>query len=562
VVAGAVVGLVMNSRAKQRCTGPPSSIRVAVSADESGALDRLARWWTADGPAVDGHCVGATVISKPPNDVAAALGGGWDRTRDGEPPHVWIPDSSLWVSVAASRPAGAAVLAERPTSIASSPVVLALRRPLAEALGWPQRSLGWLDVIGAFARPDMWTKAGHPEWARLRVGITDPSRSTAGLASVLSILDPMATGTVRDEQLVGGLGFAQVLGALAPDTVAFFEAQNPNAPPGPNSIVAAFPALERDVAAYDADGPAMPLVAVYGTQLPVVADYPYTVVSADWVSETDRQAAEQFRQYLLTPAAQQALGEAGLRGPDRTAPEAAVAASMPGFQGTVAAPRANPEPAALSRIITEWANLQRQVNLLALLDTSGSMRTPVPGTPLTRIALLQQTASTGFGLLTNTTSIGLWEFSLRTTDPSEYRELVPFGPLPGNIGSVPRRAALAQAVPRMRADGATPLYNTVYAAFHHMQQRWQPNSTNAVLLITDGKNELQGGLSLATLVGNLAREQRRDKPVQIVSIAVGPEADAEALRQISKATGGRTFVARDPATAIQTLILAFTGRLQ
>jgi Ca-activated chloride channel homolog len=43
---------------------------------------------------------------------------------------------------------------------------------------------------------------------------------------------------------------------------------------------------------------------------------------------------------------------------------------------------------------------------------------------------------------------------------------------------------------------------------------------------------------------------------------VGPDADAEALRQISDATGGRTFVVRDPATAIQTLILAFTGRLQ
>jgi Ca-activated chloride channel family protein len=190
------------------------------------------------------------------------------------------------------------------------------------------------------------------------------------------------------------------------------------------------------------------------------------------------------------------------------------------------------------------------------------MAKPVPGVNLSRIGLLQQTASTGFGLLTNTTSIGLWEFSLRSGSTSEYRELVPFGPLPGTVGAMPRRQALAQAVPRMRADGATPLYNTAYAAFRHMQQRWQPNSTNAVILITDGKNELDGGLSLATLVSRLTREQRPDRPVQVVSIAVGPEADAVALQQISKATGGRTFVVRDPATAIQTLILAFTGRLQ
>jgi hypothetical protein len=34
------------------------------------------------------------------------------------------------------------------------------------------------------------------------------------------------------------------------------------------------------------------------------------------------------------------------------------------------------------------------------------------------------------------------------------------------------------------------------------------------------------------------------------------------LQQISQATGGRTFVAKDPASAIQTLVLAFAGRLR
>ncbi len=76
---------------------------------------------------------------------------------------------------------------------------------------------------------------------------------------------------------------------------------------------------------------------------------------------------------------------------------------------------------------TEWASLQRQVNLLAVPDTSGSMTTPVPGTGLTRLQLLQQTATAGFGLLTNRTSIGLWEFSLRPRSATEYRRLVPFG---------------------------------------------------------------------------------------------------------------------------------------
>jgi hypothetical protein len=94
-----------------------------------------------------------------------------------------------------------------------------------------------------------------------------------------------------------------------------------------------------------------------------------------------------------------------------------------------------------------------------------------------------------------------------------------------------------------------------------MQSHWAPNSSNTVLLITDGANEYPGGLTLADLLSKLTKEQRADQPVQVVCIAVGPDADAASLQQVSQATGGRTFVARDPASAIQTLILAFAGRL-
>jgi hypothetical protein len=233
-----------------------------------------------------------------------------------------------------------------------------------------------------------------------------------------------------------------------------------------------------------------------------------------------------------------------------------------GFASTIASPRATPDPKEISGVMAEWANLQRRVNLLAVLDTSGSMVAPIPGTTLTRLSLLQQTAGTGFSLLPNTMSIGLWEFSLRPNDATEYRELVPFGPINGNVGTTPRGLALAGAVPRLRAEGFTPLYNTIYAAFQEMQQRWEPGSTNSVLLITDGINDLSGGLSLDNLVGRLAKEQRPDKPVQIVCIGMGPDTDASALSRIAGATGGRSFVVNDSASAIQTLILAFTGRLQ
>jgi Ca-activated chloride channel family protein len=175
--------------------------------------------------------------------------------------------------------------------------------------------------------------------------------------------------------------------------------------------------------------------------------------------------------------------------------------------------------------------------------------------------LMQQTAVQGFATMTNRTNAALWDFSW-VPGSTEYRELVPFGAFLTPVGSTPRLAALTAAINGLHPGGYTPLYDTVYAAFHAEQQHWQPNQTNAVLLITDGANQFDRGLTLTQLLDKLGREQRADRPVQITCLAVGADADAGALRQISQVTGGRTFVARDPAAAVQTLVLAFAGRLQ
>jgi Ca-activated chloride channel family protein len=475
---------------------------------------------------------------------------------------VWVPDSRLWLSVAASRPDAVGIVPEEAASLASSPVVLALREPLARALGWPSRPLSWTDVIGAFNRPDVWASAGHPEWAGLRIGITDPAKSTAGLATVLAILGPDSGGAVTEAQLIAGLSLSRVVGALAPETSEFFAAQESAPAAGTNAAVAAFPALERDLAVHNAVNSAMPMVPVYDADSPIVADYPYAVLSGNWVSEADRATGDQFRRYLLTPPAQQILGEAGLRGPDRAILSARLMPAGAGFESTIASPRATPDPSELNGVMAEWTNLQRRVNLLVVLDTSGSMSAAIPGTPLTRLSLIQQIAGTGFSLLPNTMSIGLWEFSVRPNDASEYRELVPFGPVVGNAGSTPRGIALAGAIPQLHAEGFTPLYNTIYAAFHEMQQRWEPGSTNSVVLLTDGINDLNGGLALDDLVSQLVKEQRPDKPVQVVCIGMGPDTDESALSRVAEATGGRSYVVSDSAAAIQTLVLAFTGRVQ
>jgi Ca-activated chloride channel homolog len=557
VAAVAVIVLVV---ARPGCSGDATNITVASSASQFSVLTELARDWTDEKPDVDGQCVGARVVLKGSSEVAATLAPAWDEARDGPRPDVWVPDSRLWMLVAASRPDAAGLLPAESPSIATSQVVLALRRPVAQALGWPQRPLGWEEVLGVFAQPQLWQGLGHPEYATLRMGLTDPTVSTAGLASTLALLDSDADGRLSDRELTAGVGFTQLVGSIAPDTTVFIEEQR-EAESNPAAVVAVFPVLEREIAAYDATKPDLELVPIYARQGPIVADFPYAILKADWVDARRQAAAGLFLEYLRGKHAQDAFAADGFRDAEQEIRPASQLPPELGFAAKVAPARPIPDAAALSQLITEWAALQRQSNILAVLDTSGSMNDGVPGTRLTRLQLLQQTAQAGFALLNNESKIGLWQFSANLTPNSHYRELVPYGPLSGTVGGVSRKQALAGAVQGLKAVGGTGLYDTAWAAFLAIKDRWEPNDTNAILLITDGKNQVSGGLSLPQLLSRLGGEARADRPIPIISIAVGPEADANALREISKVTGGRTFVVKDAETAVQTLVLAFAGRL-
>jgi Ca-activated chloride channel homolog len=266
------------------CSGDVTSMKLAASSTHFAVLDRLAKRWNEDAPSVEGQCVGVTVVEKGSSEVAATLGPAWDETRDGPRPDVWVPDSRLWLLIASTRPETAAILPTAAPSIASSQVVLALRRPVAQALGWPQRPLGWDEVLGSFARPDVWASVGHPEFAKLKMGMVDATASTAGLASTLALIDRDADAKLSNQEITAGVGFTQLVGGVAPDSAVFLGDQS-----DPNSPVAVFPVLERDLAMYAAGNPAAPLVPIYAPVSPMVADFPYAVLNAGWVDSVRRE---------------------------------------------------------------------------------------------------------------------------------------------------------------------------------------------------------------------------------------------------------------------------------
>jgi len=309
VLSVSSAGYLWLSRSGDGCTGDLVTTTVAASPDQFPVMSELANRWNDDAPEVGERCVRVSVLSAEPSKVAAALGPAWDENRDGARPDVWAPDSIAWTFVAAARPEAQPLLPEQAPSLASSAIVLALPRPMAEAMGWPKRQVLMPELMGALATGKTWADFGHAEWGPIKFGITDPTQSAAGINLLLSIIDRNADRKISDRELTASVAFSSSVTAAAPSAETFFDqaAQAPAAPSALASAVA-FPTDEHSLAAYRADTPAQDFVPLYLGDQTMFADYPYAVLQAPWVDSTRRDTAARFRDYLLGVEGQRAYG--------------------------------------------------------------------------------------------------------------------------------------------------------------------------------------------------------------------------------------------------------------
>ena len=103
----------------------------------------------------------------------------------------------------------------------------------------------------------------------------------------------------------------------------------------------------------------------------------------------------------------------------------------------------------------------------------------------------------------------------------------------------------------------TPLYSTTDQAVKDMKASLDPTRINAVVLLTDGKNDDNSNNDEAALLSSLRRgtEGQTTSPVRVFPIAYGGDADVKLLARIAEATNANSYVASDPRT-IEKVFLA------
>ena len=550
--------------------GDCTVVTIAASPEKAGVLSQAIDDYNASDPEVDGTCVVGQVVRKGSGTAAAALARGWDEAVDGPSPTVWSPAASSWGDIAAVQAReldNPDIFPSSGPSIATSPLVIAMPRPMAEALGWPSEQIGWDDLIELTQDPAGWGSAGHPEWGAFRLGKTNPNFSTSGLNATVGAY-VAATGTSSDltvadvedpatTEFIKGVESAVVHYG---DTTLTFLSNLLRADREGRALgyVSAVTVEEKSVLDYNngnpaadptlttSEPPSVPLVAVYPSGGTLVSDNPWFVLDAEWVDEAQRSAAADVLDYLLTDDAQQRFVDDGFRRADGSpGPRITEAAGvLPDQPQTVLAP---PSGDVLDAVLRSWEANRKPARVLMVLDVSGSMGDAVEGAGSTRLQLAQDATLAALDGFAAQDQVGLWIFSSERGQNSN----VPYTALVEVDDAESTLPRIEQVVPNLIANGGTALYATTKAAHAELAASASDARIEAVVLLTDGVNEHPDN-DLAAVVSALETEPG-EPSVRVFTIGYGEDADQETLSTIAEASDARSYNASDPLAIEQVM---------
>ncbi|AYG84172.1 hypothetical protein DWB77_06385 [Streptomyces hundungensis] len=548
VAGGAAVAVQRGALSFGRsCASSAVRLDLVASPDVAPVIEAVADRAREERITSDGSCMDVRVTARDSSEVAASF-----TSRSRPDFAVWIPDASLWVDRAKDASGSATVVTAG--HVADSPVALGALPTAAASLGWPHKTYTWAELALAATQDD-----------KLRLGSADPAHSAAGLLA-LSCIGKSAAARGGEGATLGA-ALAKVLSQRVADSdghvVDTLAPANSPTNSGTSRTSATVILSEQAAFSYNAahggGSSASALRLFYPKDGAPHLDYPYAMVREAGMSTDESRAAMRFLTLLGDPGSQRALAGRGFRAPGRAVADPIVSAaggSAPQpYASATADPPSNQE---LQDALGMWTITVQSARLTTVVDASGSMAAAVPGSggrsrmDVTKASLLQALAQ-----FTAEDEIGLWDFATRLDGSRDYRRLVPTARLgdPAAGGGTQRsRLTSAFAALQPVPHGATGLFDTTLAAYQEATSTYASGKFNAVVLLTDGANEDPGSISRADLVARLHQLADPAKPVALIAIAVGPQADQDEVREIARAGGGAGYQVNDPAD-IQAVIL-------
>jgi hypothetical protein len=416
--------------------------------------------------------------------------------------HVWIPDDAAWAGTAGSLELAKESAAGSGTVVATSPIYMVADKTTAERV--TEAGGSWL------ALADLVTNDSG-----VSLVVRDPNGSGDGLVGVGAV----GAAVWLDEGMDAS---AEALATALPSTRTVSDQALP-ADEGEVGLVCEY-ALTRLLENQNREAAVevRNWVVLAGSDYSAQLRYTWLPTAAAAADPSLAGPMERVLSALKGPAANEAFAAAGLRPPDGGPPPGATT-ELPEIS---AAPFEVMDSHSVDHVFATWYPEDRRSDLLVVVDVSGSMRAPAPGSDTPLIDLVGDGTLELAKLLPDDSKLALWEFGSLLDPPRDYRTLLPRGSL-----DAAQRRRLTVAVDSLAAGNTgTGLYDTILAAYKAAREDYRDGVPNHVVVFTDGRNEDDvETISIKQLTKQLAAAQDPQRPVELTIITFGPEADAELL---------------------------------
>ncbi len=517
------------------------AVSFAYSPEKERLLVPLIAAFNQQRDEVNGHRVVVTGQVVSSGDAAARIAD--DRLH----PTVWNPSSSLWGRLLNyDRDRSPVVVGDLNPSLVRTPLVIAMWEPLARALGWPKKPIGWADILAQARSARGWAAYGHPEWGRFKLGHTNPDFSTSGLSAVAA---EYLTATGKTEGLsVADVGRPDVRAAVRAietsivhygDTTLFFAERLAEFGPGYASAVAMEETTLLDFNERLATDAGQRLAAIYPKEGTFESDNPLIILNAPWVSADQREGANRLLAFLAGKVTAELAGQFGFRPPSPAAqPSARIGAANLVDPSQPKRRLVLPQPDVLNAIRKAWRLDRKPANVLLVVDVSGSMNDEG------RLEAAKGGLDRFLTILQPQDQVGLTIFNSNIT------------PLEPPTALRTSRAALRKLVKQLIADGGTRLYDATEQGVKALRTSASAQSISAVVVLSDGE-DTASTTGLTKLLGDLGARGSEDV-VRVFTIAYGSSAAREPLAQIARAGRGKAYVgSTDTIDQVYTQIASF-----
>ena len=506
-------------------------------------------------------------------------------------PIIVTPSSAHWLVTVHHEVGRPVVDLDAAESIVRPVIGIVTYEEMAKCLGWPQKKIGFADIIALRNDPRGWGSypCAKAEWGqRPLLAFTDPTTSSTGRSlhlalyafaaekspedlTVEDVNDPDVVAYVKDFQ---GLIDHYLIGTTVLNTKIY---QGPRyghffVMPEDNLIHLYEGTEKAYLNGIETTAPPIEerMVMIYPKEGSMPRNNCACIVDADWVSEEQVEASQQWIDFIREDEQQRAFMAAGFRpGTDldlnylgsKITKEFGLNPEEPKVVLNPSLTR--PEVAAA--IDANWEQVKRPGIVTFVVDTSGSMR----GEKMQQVkdGMIGAAGAPGvIDAMAQNNHVGLISFD------DEVNTRVPPAPLVDENGGSFHKFTIRDAVLAVRPGGQTALYDAIEAGIELTDAaEGAPDAIRAIVVLTDGQAN-KGDLMIHDIIQMMSLKEvpiarctgrvdggwcfdRNETPVpktevigikqatktryptQIFFIGIGDDADLQVGRLLSEATG-------------------------